>query len=214
MDFVAIDFETANSSRSSVCSVGLVEYANGEIVDEYYKLVKPKNNLFDPINISVHGITEKDVANEHEFNQLWEKEIREKLDGKLVVAHNASFDMSVLRKVLDEYHLAYPNLAYNCTVNIAKKTWIDRKSFNLKSLSQYLHIEFEHHHALEDAHAAAVILLRACDSHGVSDIEQLVEKTNTANGAIFTTGYRPARLTKKKTRGASTKRYVASSKET
>ncbi|UOR10546.1 3'-5' exonuclease [Halobacillus amylolyticus] len=198
MNFVAIDFETANSSRSSVCSIGLVEYVNGELVDEYYTLVKPQQNFFNGINTGIHGITEEDVANEKEFNQLWEEEIRGKLDGKLVVAHNASFDMSVLRNVLDDYQLPYPTLTYNCTVNIAKKTWLNLTSYNLKTLSQYLNIQLDHHHALEDAEASAIVLLKACEYHAASNINELLDKTKTTNGAIFPSGYRPARLSKKK----------------
>ncbi|UOQ91582.1 3'-5' exoribonuclease [Halobacillus shinanisalinarum] len=212
MNFVAIDFETANTSRSSVCSIGLVEYADGELVDEYYKLVKPRRNFFNGINTSIHGITEEDVTNEKEFNQLWEEELRGKLDGKLVVAHNASFDMSVLRNVLDEYRLPYPNLTYNCTVNIAKKTWLHLGSYNLKSLSQYLNIQLDHHHALEDAQASAIVLLKACEYHAASNINELIDKTKTTNGAIFPSGYRPARLDKKK-RTASAKDLIAATTE-
>ncbi len=108
MDFVALDFETANSSRGSVCSIGLVEYENGKLKKEYYRLVKPKRNYFSSFNISIHGITKQDVEGAYEFDELWEKEIHGLLEGKLVVAHNAQFDMSVLRAVLDQYNLPYP----------------------------------------------------------------------------------------------------------
>ena len=216
MNFVAIDFETANSSRSSVCSIGLVEYQDGRLIDEYYQLVKPNQNYFHSINIGIHGITEDDVKDEKEFDQLWREEIKQRLEGKLVVAHNASFDMSVLRKVLDEYRLPYPELTYNCTVNIAKKTWPHLGRFNLDALSNFLNISFEHHHALEDAHACAIVLLKACEHHEITRVQDLEERTRTENGRLFKTGYQPARATKRKrreSRSRSVRDYVAASSE-
>lgn len=197
MNFVALDFETANSSRASVCSIGLVEYKNGSIYKEYYRLVKPKKNYFASINIRVHGITRADVAEAEEFNSLWEREIRPLIEGKLVVAHNAQFDMGVLRAVLDEYSLSYPMLAYNCTVNISKKTWALPK-YNLNVVSDHLGFSFTHHHALEDAKASAHILMCAKEELGAADTKELIDKTGTTNGMMYERGYEPARINKRK----------------
>ena len=197
MNFVALDFETANSSRGSVCSIGLVEYENGQLIREYYRLIKPKQNYFSGINISVHGITAEDVANEHEFDVLWHEEIRELVEGKFLVAHNAQFDMSVLRAVLDQYNLPYPMLAYNCTVNISKKTWALPR-YKLNVVSDYLGIELDHHHALDDARASAMILLKAAEELRAVDVKDLVTKTGTENGMMFDTGYEPAKLNKRR----------------
>ena len=197
MNFVALDFETANSSRGSVCSIGLVEYENGQLIREYYRLIKPKQNYFSGINISVHGITAEDVANEHEFDVLWHEEIRQLVEGKFLVAHNAQFDMSVLRAVLDQYNLPYPMLAYNCTVNISKKTWALPR-YKLNVVSDYLGIELDHHHALDDARASAMILLKAAEELRAVDVKDLVTKTGTENGMMFDTGYEPAKLNKRR----------------
>ncbi len=197
MNFVALDFETANSSRGSVCSIGLVEYENGQLIREYYRLIKPKQNYFAGINISIHGITAEDVANEHEFDVLWHEEIRELVEGKFLVAHNAQFDMSVLRAVLDQYNLPYPMLAYNCTVNISKKTWALPR-YKLNVVSDYLGIELDHHHALDDARASAMILLKAAEELRAVDVKDLVTKTGTENGMMFDTGYEPAKLNKRR----------------
>ncbi|KGX83801.1 3'-5' exonuclease [Pontibacillus marinus] len=197
MDFVALDFETANSSRGSVCSIGLVEYQNGKLKNEYYRLVKPKRNYFSSFNISIHGITKRDVEDAYEFDELWEKEIHGLLEGKLVVAHNAQFDMSVLRAVLDQYNLPYPMLAYNCTVNIAKKIW-HLPQYKLNHVSDYLGIPLNHHQALDDAKASAQILLKAGEHLEAKDEKDLINKTGTTNGMMFGTGYEPARINKKK----------------
>ncbi|WP_283152453.1 3'-5' exonuclease [Guptibacillus hwajinpoensis] len=197
MNFVALDFETANSQRGSVCSIGLVEYENGELIREYYRLVKPKQNYFAGINISIHGITEEDVADAPEFDVLWKEEIRELVEGKFLIAHNAQFDMSVLRAVLDQYNLPYPMLAYNCTVNLSKKTWTLPR-YKLNVVSDYLGIDLDHHHALDDARASALIFLKAAETLNASDVNELVERTGTANGVLFDNGYEPAKLNKKR----------------
>ncbi|WP_281975525.1 exonuclease domain-containing protein [Halobacillus litoralis] len=213
MNFVALDFETANSARSSVCSIGLVEYENGALKREYYRLVKPHNNYFAPMNVRVHGITKVDVSDAEEFDVLWNQEIKQLVEGKLVVAHNAQFDMGVLRAVLDQYNLSYPMLAYNCTVNISKKTWSLPK-YNLNIVSKHLGFIFDHHHALEDAKAAAHILLSVKEELAATDIKDLVKKTGTTNGMMYEGGYEPARLNKrKKPKIDPSKSFVAATTE-
>lgn len=212
MDFVALDFETANSSRGSVCSIGLVEYEKGKLKKEYYRLVKPKQNYFAGINVSIHGITKDDVADAPEFDVLWESEIRELLEGKFLVAHNAQFDMSVLRAVLDQYNLPYPMLAYNCTVNISKKTWALPR-YKLNIVSDYLGIELDHHHALDDARASAEILLKAAEELRATNVKELVDKTNTTNGMMFDTSYEPAKLNKRRQAKKQAESFVAATSE-
>ena len=99
MEFVAIDFETANRNSDSACSIGLVTFKDGKIVDEYYKLIHPKNLYFHPDNIKVHGLTEEMVADEPTLLEIWE-EILPRLQGKQVVAHFAKFDMGDRKSVV------------------------------------------------------------------------------------------------------------------
>ncbi|TGB04620.1 exonuclease domain-containing protein [Halobacillus salinus] len=192
MNFIALDFETANNSRGSVCSIGMVEYENGQLKREYYRLVKPKRNYFAPINVQIHGIQREDVEDAYEFHELWESEIKEMVEGKLIIAHNAKFDMAVLRAVLSDYGLPFPMIAYNCTVNISKKTWRLPK-YNLKAVSDHLGIKLNHHQALDDARAAALIFIEAARELGASTAKELVDKSQTANGMMYENGYEPAR---------------------
>lgn len=69
-NFTALDFETANASRSSVCSIGLAKVKNGEIIDTYYSLVNP-GERFDSRNIAVHGIRPEDVRNAPSFADIF-----------------------------------------------------------------------------------------------------------------------------------------------
>lgn len=213
MDFIALDFETANSSRDSVCAIGLVEYKEGRLVREYYRLVKPRRNYFASINVSIHGITKEDVKDAPEFDELWNEEIRSLVEGKFLIAHNAKFDMGVLRAVLDQYRIPYPMLAYNCTLNISRKTW-SLPRYNLKSLSDHLGIKLNHHQALDDAKASAQIFIKAADRLNALNVKQVVENSRTTNGVLYERGYEPARINKaKRVIFEDSYKYLASSRE-
>jgi len=160
MNFVAIDFETANSSRSSVCSLAAVTVENGKITRSAYSLIRPPVMMFDKRNIEVHGINPEDVVNKPTFDQLWDR-ICPHLENKIVIAHNAAFDISVLRSILKEYSLPIPKMKYACTVQIAKKTWPGEENYKLNSLAQKFQIEFDHHNALHDARTCAKVAILA-----------------------------------------------------
>lgn len=169
MKFLAIDFETANEKWHSVCAVGLVRVENGVIVDEYYSLVDPEE-YFSPFNIAVHGITEKNVQGMPKFRDV-SNELLPLLSGNLVVAHNASFDVNVLRKVADKYDITLPRFSYTCTCKIAKKTWGDLRNYRLSTVAEHLCLDLVHHNALSDARACANILLQAIKAHGCNSME-------------------------------------------
>ena len=112
MNFTVIDFETANSKRASACALGIVKVVDGKIAEQNAWLVRPDDMKFNGMNIAIHGIRPEDVENEPEFDALYHKIFKEYLEGQLVVAHNASFDMSVLRKSLDLYNIEYPEFDF------------------------------------------------------------------------------------------------------
>ena len=95
MNFTAIDFETATSSRNSACSVALVEVKDDKLVDSYYALIRPPALRFNPFNIHIHGIHPEDVADAPDFEGIW-PEPAKRLAGRIVVAPHAQFDMRVL----------------------------------------------------------------------------------------------------------------------
>ncbi|MDF2569002.1 MAG: polC 2 [Sporomusa sp.] len=160
MNYVAIDFETANSSRASACSLAAITVENGEIVRSAYSLIQPPILKFDYWNTKIHGITADDVADKPTFAELWDR-IRPHLEQKIVIAHNASFDISVLRSMLNEYGLPHPSFRYACTVDIAKRVWTEMDNYKLSTLAKRFSIDFEHHNALHDARTCAMIALLA-----------------------------------------------------
>ena len=193
MDFICIDFETANEKRASVCAVALIYFKANDVVDTKEWLVKPppECNWFNPFNVQIHGITEDDVKDKPEFKDIW-PEIRKFItDNKIIVAHNAAFDMSVLRAILDVYDMPYPRLRFVCTNRIAVKTWDKQVNYTLKNIGNMLGYIFNHHDPHDDAKIAGKILIHACEVHEVNSIEALAEKIGMQIGELYERGYSP-----------------------
>ena len=158
MTFTAIDFETAIGYHP--CSVGIVTVENGVIVDEFVTLIKPPKNEYSPFTIRVHGIHPRDTVNAKTFIQLY-PEIKKRLQNRVVVAHNESFDRNVLAKTMALYQLDYQDLniasRWECTVKIYKaKGFVPTK---LSDCCCKMNIALNHHEALSDARACAKLYL-------------------------------------------------------
>ncbi len=159
MNFVAIDFETA-VGRDSACAVGIITVENGKIVEEYSQLIKPPGNRYAWYTTKVHGLTAYDTANAPTFLTVY-PEIKRRLQGKTVVAHNESFDRSVLQANMSRCGLDYRELSlperWECT-----KLIYQRKGFKpckLNYLCNHFAIKLDHHDALSDARACAKLYL-------------------------------------------------------
>ncbi|MBS4539361.1 3'-5' exoribonuclease [Clostridium sp. D2Q-11] len=198
MNFTVIDFETANSKRASACSIGIVKVVDGEIVEKKSWLIKPKELEFHSMNIAIHGIRPNDVKEQPEFNELYEKKFRDYFQDELIIAHNASFDMSVLRKTLDLYNIEYPSFNYLCTVKVAQKTWPDLYNHKLDTLSNFLKFKFKHHDALDDCLACANVLINACKKEKANSPLELVDRLGIKVGSVFPKGYSPCSVNRKK----------------
>lgn len=172
MNFVAIDFET--SYGHIPCSIGIIEFINGLPVNEYYSLIKPIDLKFNPINSRINGIFLDDVINEREFIEIWD-EIKHFFHDKIIVAHNASTDISILEKTLDHYQILRPNFKSFCTLTIAKKV-LNLDNYKLSSLAEYFSIEQDsYHNALEDAFVCGSVFTKLLDNSSLNDIEKRIE---------------------------------------
>lgn len=158
MDFVAIDFETANYRADSACAVGLVKVAGGEIVDTSVHLIRPPTREF--VFTHIHGLTWKDVAKAQDFGALWPKIEAFVQGAQFLAAHNASFDRNVLHACCATYGIEAPPLPFRCTVQIARSAWNIRPT-KLSDVCKRLGIALNHHEALSDAMACAQIYLAA-----------------------------------------------------
>jgi len=164
VNFTAIDFETGCGRRDSACAVAMIAVKEGRIEESYSRLICPPDPEmdFEMINISIHGITPGMVRNEPRFPEIWE-DLRPMLQDGLVVAHNAPFDMSVLRAVLERYGLKHPCFDYACTVQMARKVFPQLPDHRLNTVSSHLGIELNHHEAESDARASALIALECIE---------------------------------------------------
>jgi DNA polymerase-3 subunit epsilon len=161
MKYVAIDFETANNDPTSACSVGLAKMEDGELIDSFYSLILPPSRYFSPMNISIHGIYPEDVAEAPEFDLIW-PEILLFIGDSLLIAHNAPFDMGILRAMLTHYELPIPPLRYTCTVKISRSIWPQFPNHKLTDLSRRFGFDYRAHYALDDAVNCARLFHAAC----------------------------------------------------
>lgn len=158
--FVAIDFETATGSLASACSVGIVTVTNGVITDEYISLIQPPENEYWRGNILIHGITPAMTESLSGFYAIY-PEVRKRLQGRTVVAHNEQFDRNVLQHTMRMYQLDYDELLlpdpWECTCRIYRS--LGYKPANLSACCARQGIDLVHHEALSDARGCAKLYL-------------------------------------------------------
>ncbi len=162
--FASIDFETANTYRSSVCSVGIVVVRNSQIVDKFYSLIHPTPNYYSPFNTDIHGLTKADTQSADYFPEVWAK-IVPLVTGLPLVAHNSPFDEGCLKAVFQAYHMVYPNYRFYCTCR-ASRSYFGSLLPNHRLDTVALKCGYDlrnHHNALADAEACAEIALKIID---------------------------------------------------
>jgi len=174
LDFTAIDFETANSSSASACAVGLTRVRDGRVVDTAGWLIKPPpgHDRFFELNIGIHGIHPEDVVSA----PTWTDQLAE-LDAfagdDVLVAHNAGFDMSVLRRACEVTDAAHRPYRYLCSLQVARKTY-ELESYRLPIVAAAAgFLDFAHHDATADALACAHIMIDAAGRAGAQDVVEL-----------------------------------------
>lgn len=174
VDFTAIDFETANSHAASACAVGLVRVREGVVVARESWLIRPPagHDTFLRFNTRIHGITAEMVADAETWaDQL--PRLREFIGDDIAVAHNAGFDMGVIRTACATTITPTPRLRYLCSVQVSRKTY-DLASHRLPLAAAAAGFgEFAHHEALADAEACAAIVIDAARRHDASSVVQL-----------------------------------------
>lgn len=200
VSFTAIDFETANHSTASACSVGIVKVADGAVVHRQHWLIKPPfgHDVFNERNVRIHGIAPGLVQHANPWPSV-ARELFAVVDGDVLVAHNAGFDMGVIRAASHAWGIAVPELGYLCSLVVARRTYA-LDSYRLPSAAMAAGFEdFAHHDALADASACAAIILHAATRHGAGTIEQLADAACTmrslTTGAATTDAERAPALT-------------------
>ena len=189
---VAIDFETANELRTSACSIGLAWIEDGHVTATEEHLIRPREMRFNSFNSAIHGIRADDVADAPEFPAVWAW-IGDRMAGRLILAHNAAFDLSVLRHTLTDYGLDWPVCSYLCTVVLARRAWPTLGGHRLNHLADFLGIALEHHRAGSDAEACGRIALAAAQVFGLGSLSEIAAATGIIPGQLAPDGYSPCK---------------------
>lgn len=177
--FVAIDFETANHSRLSICAAGMAVFENGALTESPYWLVRPPkgHGWFRDDFIECHGLTHLHVLDAPEFPAIAPVFLARLASAEFVVAHNAEFDIGHLRGVLNHFGPACPEFKYSCTRQLARRIWPNLPNHQLGTLAAHIGHTFNHHHAQADAEAAGWVLLAIMREVGASTLLELEQET-------------------------------------
>jgi DNA polymerase III subunit epsilon len=188
MDFVAIDVETANASRDSICEIGMARYVAGVVVEEWTTLINPKQSFIQR-NIKIHGITAERVAGMPEFQDVV-PQIRSFLDGNLAVSHG-EFDRGAIRQSFERCGMHLEDLSWIDTARVAKHCWSEPrlKNYRLATICEMLGHEYQKHNALADAKAAGLVLIQATAVRGA----QVTDWLKIASVGLGVSGSTPAR---------------------
>lgn len=185
IDFTAIDFETANRSSASACSVGLVRVRDGRVVDRAAWYIRPPygHDWFSEWNTRIHGIDDSHLVDA----LLWSDQLDDLVGfagEDVLVAHNAGFDMGVITTACAASDIPTPEYAYLCSLQVARKTYhLDSYKLPVAAMAAGFE-DFRHHDALSDAEACAAIIVHAARRHDADTVEALSASTSARIRAI------------------------------
>jgi len=190
MNFVAIDVETANADMGSICQMGVAQFADGKLADEWVTLLDPED-YFDDVNIAVHGIYPRMVKGQPKLPDVAER-LRATLANTVSVCHT-HFDRVAIHRAYTKYQLEPIATSWLDSARVVRRTWKDLawKGYGLASVCHRIGYEFKHHDALEDAKAAGHVLLAAMREAGM-DLDALahlvtqpIDPSRSSSGAAI-----------------------------
>jgi DNA polymerase-3 subunit epsilon len=144
-------------------------------VDSFYSLIRPPVLYIRPEFTEIHGLTVEDVRDAPDFAEVWENGILPFTGDLPLAAHNAAFDMGVLRAALSWYKLPLPLIRYFCTLRLARAAWPELESHALTSLGEHFGIVYDAHNALEDAQTCGIIACRAAERYASANLGELLK---------------------------------------
>lgn len=189
LDYIAIDFETANQYRNSACSVGLVRFIDGKETDSCYSLIHPAKMYFIPEwTEDIHHISYNDVRDKPYFPEVWDTIVMPFINntpGIPLVAHNGTmFDMPVICECCKYFGMEIPKLDYFDSLLIARKTWPELESHKLTQLGNHFGINYLAHDALEDSRTCGMIINLAAEKWNVKSVDELLKSCGTIKGTL------------------------------
>jgi DNA polymerase-3 subunit epsilon len=137
--FVAIDLETASEARDSACALGWALFVDGVVAESGWTPIEPEipRGAWSDFNTAIHGLTPADVRGAPNFAAAWP--VLARLAAALpLVAHYASFDLSVLRAELARYEIEPAPLRYACSALLSRAAWPLMVSVSLPVVTRQL----------------------------------------------------------------------------
>lgn len=178
LDYIAIDFETANTYANSACSVGLVRFVDGKETDSVHSLIRPAKMYFIPEwTEKIHHISYGDVRDKPQFPEVWDSLVMPfiaKTPDFPLVAHNARFDMGVIRACYEYYGMKLSDFRYFDSLRVTQKTWPELECHKLTFLGERFGIQYDAHDALDDSRTCGKIIALAAQKHGAKSVDSLL----------------------------------------
>ena len=186
VEFVALDFETANADMSSICQIGLVHFKDGLLNEEWKTYVDPED-FFDEINVSIHGIDNVTVKGAPKFQDIV-SHLYSKMDDQIAVCHT-HFDRTAIHQACIKHDLRMPTCTWLDSARVVRRTWeqFAYRGYGLANVCAAIGYKFEQHDALEDAKAAAHILLAAIEKTGM-DLDKWLQRVERRIGFQYQSG--------------------------
>lgn len=169
--WVAIDFETATREANSACALGIAVVEDDVVTETASWLIRPPFNEYEYRNTLVHGLSAEDTELAPEFDEVW-WEVRQVLEGARLLAHNASFDVRVLRACLGSREIPVPAYEYACTVTLARRAMPELPRHTLDTVCGHCGIRLVHHDAASDAEACARVALACAQVAGARSVSE------------------------------------------
>ncbi len=181
--WVAIDFETATREPTSACALGVAVVEDGRVTERHSWLIQPPFNEYEFWNTRVHGLGPDDTELAPDFREVW-FEVQPLLARGPLLAHNASFDVRVLRALIESHELPAKHYPYVCTVTLARRAFPALSRHTLDRVCDHCGIALVHHDAASDAEACARVALECVSATGADSIAHAVEVLGVRVGEV------------------------------
>ncbi len=175
-EVIVFDIETTGLSAQTcrITEIGAVRTQAGQVLETYNSLVNPGVPIPEEIT-KLTGITDEMVADARPISEVL-PEFLAFIGDRMLIAHNASFDVGFIRKAADDLGLPFPN-SYLDTVAMSRYVNPELKRHRLDSLANYYHLgDFNHHRASDDAEMLSMIYYKMLDKladEGVHTMDEL-----------------------------------------
>lgn len=176
--FIVVDIETTGLSpkNDEIIEIGAVKVNNFKVIDKFDTFVKPVKSI--PYNITKLTGINNDMVKDAPSSDIAIKMFKEFAADNVLVAHNAKFDISFLRKAAEKCDIDLTQVIVD-TLALTRVLYPGLKNYKLNTITKYLNITLENHHrASDDAEATAYILIKCLQLMDENDIQTLIDINN------------------------------------